>query len=251
MEIDWQQPECIVSEIEDSDVHVWATTVDQANEVLQEFEHVLSSDELVRRDRFRDEHAARQFVVARGVLRELLAIYLNDEPQRIEFEYGRRGKPVLAGKWSGQLSFNLSHSGQLIVFAFARDRQIGVDLEQKLPLDDADAIAEQFFAPDEAELIAQAQHQKADVFYTYWTRKEALLKCSGRGIDDEALCRTEAFDGSVYELRPAEGYVGAVAATGNPFNLRTWRWGVSLKPNTNVVPVHIEATMGQRLSLRS
>src|SRR5690349_20188145 len=59
-------------------------------------------------------------------IRQLLASYAGRDPDGIRFQRGANGKPSLAG---GELEFNLSHSGSLLLLALSRKQPLGVDLE--------------------------------------------------------------------------------------------------------------------------
>jgi hypothetical protein len=45
-------------------------------------------------------------------------------------EEGRFGKPMLAGAFEGALRFNVSHSGELALYAVSGEREVGVDVEE-------------------------------------------------------------------------------------------------------------------------
>jgi len=103
-----------------------------------------------------------------------------EDPRDLRLSYGEQGKPYLAGS---NLRFNLSHTRSLALFAFAREVDLGIDVEDIQASDDLDAVTEQNFAPAErAALLALPQPERAAAFYRCWTRKEALLKAEGSGL---------------------------------------------------------------------
>jgi 4'-phosphopantetheinyl transferase len=121
------------------------------------------------------------FVLAHGALRILLGRYLNTSPAGIQFKYGLRGKPALAPL--ALIDFNMSHSGDLVVFAFTRGCEIGVDLEQIHSIQDMQDIADRFFCLEEAaELMSLPVNQRERAFFLCWTRKEAYIKAIGDGL---------------------------------------------------------------------
>ncbi len=64
--------------------------------------------------------------------------------------YNTHGKPLLGELHAPtRVRFNISHSGELALFGFANDRELGIDLETIRPDFAADAIAARFFAPAE------------------------------------------------------------------------------------------------------
>jgi 4'-phosphopantetheinyl transferase len=152
--------------------------------VTNELARCLSSDERLRADRFAFERDRRRFIVARAWLRRLLAERLGLQPEAVEFAYGPRGKPALAPHLaSSHLRFNVSHSEELAVCAFARGREMGIDVEAVRALEDADAIAERFFSARENDVYrALAPREKPLGFFNCWTRKEAFIKAVGDGL---------------------------------------------------------------------
>lgn len=138
---------------------------------------LLSPDERERAGRFVFERDRRRYTVARGTLRRLLGERIGADPGAIVFRYGANGKPSI----DAPLHFNVSHSGELAFYAFSEDGPLGCDLEQVRPLPDLAAIVSRWFAPAECELILHAADRE-DLFYRYWTLKEAVLKGLGTGI---------------------------------------------------------------------
>ena len=62
---------------------------------------------------------------------------------------------------------------------------LGIDVEHINPAIDYFDIARNFFALSEVNAIAATPSSKqADLFFRLWTRKEAYLKATGRGITD-------------------------------------------------------------------
>jgi 4'-phosphopantetheinyl transferase len=141
---------------------------------------VLTEDECERAARFHFDRDRRRFVAGRSTLRSLIASYLDVAPADIAFSYGPQGKPFVSGS---TLSFNVSHSGSRVLYAFGSCAELGVDVEL---LDHArydDGVAERFFSPDEvATLQTLAKDERASAFLRCWTRKEAFIKARGEGL---------------------------------------------------------------------
>jgi 4'-phosphopantetheinyl transferase len=170
-----------------SDVHVWCLPLSREPDETAALFSLLSPDERARAERFSFERHRNQDAVGRGLLRSLLGGYLGEEPSRIAFAYGPQGKPALAA--DGQrtsLDFNLSHSGDIAVYAFSRGRRLGVDLERIRPTADGDRFADRFFAPAESSLVRSLSGEpKLAAFFTIWTAG-AILKASGDGLTKPA-----------------------------------------------------------------
>ena len=89
------------------------------------------------------------------------------------------GKPVSE---SG-ICFNLSHSGEWVLLA-VDDRDVGCDIEQVRYVNGA-RMGKIVFTDRERQLIENAP-DKTGAFFDLWTKKEALLKCMGKGFHREA-----------------------------------------------------------------
>ena len=159
------------------EVHVWRIALDQAAEA---FRGLLAVDEQERASRFRVERGADRYTVGRGALRTILARYTGTPPEALVFRYNQFGKPELEA--SG-FCFNLSHSHELALAAVARGRAVGVDIERIREQVLSDRIAERFFAPAEARVLAALPpEQQPQAFFHCWTRKEAWIKARGEGL---------------------------------------------------------------------
>src|SRR6185312_3642180 len=131
-----------------------------------------------RAARFRFDRDRDRFITARGTLRMLLARYLRKQPKDLQFLLGREGKPALVPESAGEtLSFNLSHSQDVAVFAFGWHRNIGVDVERVRPDVEYEDIARHHFSAGEIQSLASLPRQKrVEGFFLCWTRKEAYIK---------------------------------------------------------------------------
>ena len=209
------------------------------------FAAILAHDERARAARFRFDRDRDRFIAGRGLLRTVLASYVEGDPGRLAFDYGPNGKPCLSEcDRSGGVHFNLAHSDDLLLVAVARSWEIGVDVERVHALADAEGVAERFFSPREREGLRDLPAaQKLLAFFNLWTRKEAWLKATGVGISDSLgqvevsflageparLLKlpgsTEAdHPWSLHELAPAAGFVGALAVPAKEIRLNCWRW---------------------------
>lgn len=215
-------------------VHVWRARLDVEPRRLAALQAVLAPEELERAERFVLERDRRRFVAARGMLRELLARYVGGRPESVAFAYGAYGKPALAEAPDPDLQFNVTHSGELALYAFALGRRVGVDAEEIRTDTPSEDLARRFFSsPEVAALDSLAPSARRRGFFTCWVRKEAYLKALGEGLsvpldgfsvslrdgDPPALLETryasaERDRWTLVELRPRRGYVAAVALEG-------------------------------------
>ena len=145
---------------------------------------VLSPDERQRAASFRFEKHRRRYIAAHAALRQILSRYIGKPAEDIVFACNRFGKPFLHdADGMATISFNMSHSGELALAAFARGRSIGADVELIRPVEDFEQIAEAHFTPQEFALLEQGDiASRQRTFYTCWTRKEAYIKAIGKGL---------------------------------------------------------------------
>jgi 4'-phosphopantetheinyl transferase len=221
-----------VLRLEGDEVHVWRVEVGSAHTCQDILWSYLAGDERQKAADFLFEGDRERFVVSRGVLRALLGCYLRRPPGTLGFDYNPYGKPLLAGDFG--VSFSTSHSHGLVLLAFARGREVGVDIE-RLRADLAlEGIAASCFSPREiATLNSLRNDLRQEAFFACWTRKEALAKAEGEGLA-LPLCRFEVTlvpgepamlldtkgdpletKWTLQEMTPDPGYVAALAVEGH------------------------------------
>lgn len=227
---------------EDATVDVWVAPLDVPAPVLDRLAAVLSPVERRRADAYRSASDARRFSAGRGWLRHVLGAVLGLDPAAVPVSEGP-GKPRLLG--AGPHRFNVSHAGDLAVVAVA-SFEVGVDVEDARSGRRWSDLAPVACSPGEAAALAELpEGEQEEAFLAVWTAKEAYLKATGEGlaVPPERVVvgrpapgvhtAVRVGDGEprwwVRPLRPAEGYVGAVAAEGT-------RWGVRLRPTSVLDP---------------
>jgi 4'-phosphopantetheinyl transferase len=177
-------------ELADGEIAVVAVAHGEPDANGARFAAVLSDDESARARRFHFERDRHAFVVSRGTLRLLLAAETGAPPASLAFARGANGKPSLASGNPRDVRFNVSHSGGVTLLAFARAREIGVDIEALRPLPERDAVARRFFSVAEADDLASLpEGERERAFFACWTRKEAFIKAAGAGLGTFALDR--------------------------------------------------------------
>ena len=164
-------------------VHVWRADLGLGAAYLHRLEQNLSADDRERASRFRFARDRARFVGARGLLREILALYLNAPPGRLSFGYGAHGKPFLTGEHS-TLRFNVSHSRDEMLLAIAHMREVGVDVEGVRNIGPAvDELGDTVLSEPEKQALARFRGEdKRTTFLRFWTLKEAFIKADGRGV---------------------------------------------------------------------
>jgi 4'-phosphopantetheinyl transferase len=228
-----------------SDVHVWTLALDLPAASLAEFASTLSSDERERAARFRFEYHRNRFTAGRGQMRAILGRCLQTSPDRVAFTYGPHGKPALTdASGADTLQFNLAHSADLALLAVTRTGPIGVDVEHVRVLADADHLVARFFSARESALFRSLpDDQKTAAFFNLWTRKEAWLKATGRGITQSLNAVEVAFlpgeparflslpggpeaaaGWRLDALAPAPGFAAALATRARAAAATCWHW---------------------------
>jgi 4'-phosphopantetheinyl transferase len=221
-------------EINLNEIHLWWARTDLPELDLALLESFLSDDEKNRAGRFHFPHHRTRFIAAHGCLRSILGSYLDMAPDAIKLLNGPKGKPFL--EKTGQdtdLHFSLSHSNDAAFIGIALDRRIGVDIEHIRPLANMESIAGRYFSENELLEIQNApENVRAQVFFQYWTMKEAYLKATGTGllglqeipvmqdqidIYSPTAIVADASDKpwSIQPLHPTPGYSASVAVEGN------------------------------------
>ncbi len=144
----------------------------------------LDPEEQDRWHRYRHERSRREFALCRAALRAVLCTRLGCDNDQLRFALHDHGKPfALVDGTATSIRFNVSHSGKHGLIAIARERRLGVDVEERVPRQDLDGIITTVFGADErAELASARGHQKLHLFFTLWTLKEALIKALGTGF---------------------------------------------------------------------
>lgn len=225
---------------EDATVEVWPAWLDAPAAVLDRLAASLTPAEQRRAAAFRSAADARRFTAGRGWLRHVLGAVLGLRPAAVPVSQGR-DKPRLL--LAGPPRFNVSHAGELVAVAVA-SFEVGVDVEHLDAGRRWDDLVGVACSPEEAATLARLPTgEREAAFLAVWTAKEAYLKGTGEGLavapgrvsvgrpspDLHNRVRVDGRDSGwcVRPIRPADGYVGAVAGEGG-------RWRVRLRPTTDL-----------------
>ncbi|WP_159566197.1 4'-phosphopantetheinyl transferase family protein [Budvicia diplopodorum] len=122
----------------------------------------------------------QQFLTGRWLLAELLfnQVGCTELP---DIDTTDNGRPVFTD--SNLPDFNISHSGEYIMAALARDCRLGLDVEHIRPRNKLMALAQYSFSDEEYQwLAAQPEPQQTDRFWQLWTLRESTLKLAAKGV---------------------------------------------------------------------
>jgi 4'-phosphopantetheinyl transferase len=110
------------------------------------------------------------------------------------------------------IDFNISHSGDYVLCAVGRKNRVGIDIEEVRPIILEDFVS--ILSAEDLQEICRHPNGKLECFYNIWTRKEALVKAEGSGLNFpvQEICIIDGkamLSGSVwylYELPLLDGY---------------------------------------------
>lgn len=184
---------------------------------------VLSESERHRADRFHFAKDRNRFIICRTFLKFLLAQHVGLGMDKIHLEIDANKKPFLTSHPS--VFFNLSHSADYALIAIANS-PIGVDIEFINKQFTYEEILPTVFNTLEIHKVMHSNDSHR-AFYQFWTRKEAIVKAIGKGIDDD-LPKIPVTDGThsvpqglmgdfkqmtVLSFPINDNYIGALAIT--------------------------------------
>lgn len=185
----------------DNCTHVWRINITKAKST-KELWPLLDVTEQERANRFHRPVDKQRFVVSRVYLRYLLNKYIGIDAGAIEFAAGQNNKPFV--KNTGvNIAFNVSHSGGIVLLAFSHE-EVGVDVEQINTAMKYTDVMDLSYSGKEVAFV-EASKNPTESFYKFWTRKEALLKATAKGITDD-MKLVPCMDG---EYTLAAGIIGS------------------------------------------
>jgi 4'-phosphopantetheinyl transferase len=158
-----------------SDIDIWKfPAVHDDDGLLTEPERIFANRFYQKEDRFR-------FITGRTALRTVASMYLGVLPRQIGISLGQYKKPFISNPQT-DLCFNLSHSGDWVLIAFG-SIELGLDTEQIKTNFSIEDMMTTYFNKSEQKYIFDHPNPRY-AFFILWTRKEALMKAWGTGLQD-------------------------------------------------------------------
>jgi 4'-phosphopantetheinyl transferase len=224
------------------EVHVWRADLHASSSVQERLVACLSAEEKSRAERFVFARDRDFWVACRGILRQILSLYLDEHPGNIEFIREPAGKPRLGPyRQSSEppIMFNVSHSNGLALVALTLEQEVGIDLEKVRSEFATHEIAERYFSRQEqAEFRSLPDELQTEAFFLCWTRKEAFVKARGEGLQvpldsfavsltpgrPEVLTSADTERWQMFSFSPAPSYVAALVTEGRKTERYFWEW---------------------------
>jgi 4'-phosphopantetheinyl transferase len=220
-----------MKEIKPGEIHIYRINF-EAIRLEDDLRNKLQASEISRAEKFRFDDDRLKYIAGRAWLRELISRYLQHNPLDLEIEVNQYGKPYVNGMQnSDTLQFNLSHSGDWIVYAFGLRDELGIDIEKINGSIDHIETAEQFCTVNELCYMKDSENKAelTEKFFRIWTRKEAVLKASGMGLfpnlrrvdvlEDKITITPEQSTWTVTDIHIDKDYKTAIATGGGIKNL--------------------------------
>ena len=150
------------------DLRLWRVDLDAAP-----FDDLPEEAERQRAARFVRPDDGRRYLASHAALRHLLGT-------RQTWITGTNGKPAFP---SPPPHFNMSRRDSVALIGISVTHEIGVDVEPRQAMADANELAQLHFTPSERDDVARESGAARDqAFLRCWTRKEACMKASGCGL---------------------------------------------------------------------
>ncbi|GEM_PF-2513885 len=162
------------------EVHIWKFTTDKYKSYINLFTSWLSNTEYKYMAQLKNKNRQQAFIISRGIIKQIISMYLGHSPATIEIFYTSYMKPYLKNQF---LYFNISHSADLVLIALAR-KPVGIDIEKLRDIEDYDRTAALFLSDKEKRLLYnnETSFLKKNTFFEIWTHKEAVVKALGYGL---------------------------------------------------------------------
>ena len=144
--------------------------------IIAELLPCLNESSRRRAAEFKNPHRLKQFLLGQLLLQRLYRnLFQTDMPSA---SYEENGRPFFN---DSDVTFNLSHSRNLVVCGINQSGHVGVDIEYVNSKRNWQDIAKECFSKEELDCLAKAE-EPLNQFYSLWTLKESVLKLLGQGV---------------------------------------------------------------------
>jgi len=190
--LNWELVETIEPvSISDNEVHLWWADLNMPLDMVSSFEPLLTEKQQAKVDRLQSEESRCRYIASRVYLKKLLSAYTGKD--NVELVYNQHGKPSVADE-NIRLSFNYSDTLGQGVFCFAKNQELGIDIESINRTGNFRRIMQRRFSSLEPDYLSTFDNEEtfSKEFIQCWTRKEAFGKAIGVGLHytlrDHSFC---------------------------------------------------------------
>ncbi|MGL5440737.1 MAG: 4'-phosphopantetheinyl transferase family protein [Filifactoraceae bacterium] len=138
------------------------------------FIRYLNPNQVKAMNKYQKKNDRVNYALTKSVLNIIFSKIENISYSKIKWNYEEHKKPYITNRIG--LNFNISHTQGCSIVALSKYK-IGIDVENLYRDMDYVDIIEHFFSNNEKRKILNS-----DIFYMYWTSKEAYLKYKGTGL---------------------------------------------------------------------
>ncbi len=143
---------------------------------------ILNEEDFIYASTRKKESDQQQKIIARAILKILLAKKLMQPMHTIEIAKDANGKPFCPTAILSNIHFSISDAANYIAISIAQS-PVGIDIEILKPQFQFQDIASSYFHQNEINALKNA-NDPLMLFYRFWTSKESLLKLDGNGLTD-------------------------------------------------------------------
>jgi 4'-phosphopantetheinyl transferase len=167
--------------LQKNSIHIWSALYGDLDHHYKVLSGIISLEEQKTASTFRKSADAKKYILRHGVLRIILGNYTHHNPEKISLITGKNGKHELDMQGAyADVSFNLSHTSDMVLIGITRKRRIGIDIVKMDPLYQYNDIAEYILTPAEKAFLQSIKPAlRYQVFFRMWALKEAILKTTG------------------------------------------------------------------------
>ena len=222
------------------EISVVRVNLDRSGSIAHQLFMTLSPEERDRAAQLVAKAHRVRFIVAHGMLRQVLGAALGCEPVDVDIRVDEMGKPNCVSRTNPDLCFNLSHTDDLALVGLTRGRAIGIDVERVRRLPDALQLAQRYLHTRESSSLALLPSADLDrAFFAVWTQKEAYLKARGLGLRIDLasfavnvprtlgpdilqglMCGPDGW--FIQQINLGHSHAAAVSCEGIPVSLSSW-----------------------------
>jgi 4'-phosphopantetheinyl transferase len=217
------------------EIHLWFVFCGEITDasLLASYRRLLSPAEAAQELRFRMAASRHRYLLTRALVRTTLSRYAPPAPAQWAIATDRYGRPRILNQDAGvaDISFNISHTEDLILLGITARSALGVDVETLRERTPSLQLADRFFSRAESHCLRElAPAARQSRFFDFWTLKESYIKARGQGLsipldrfgfhirDRELSLRVHPELGDsagrwrFWLLEPCAGHVAAVCA---------------------------------------